>query len=84
MGALFLTMSTGLLDTGKHNPKVHTFCASSFFFWTFIACIYNTILSWLLQKETKEFSEVILILKTVTTILMVVLFILNTIVEGEF
>lgn len=77
MGGLFLTMSTGLLDTGRHNPKVHGFCATAFFSFTFFAMVYNTFISWTLQNMTREFNTFVLTVKTIVTGVMICLFFLN-------
>ena len=43
-----------------------------------MGCTYNTILSWNIQKQTKEFNELTLILKAILNIAMLLLFYLNT------
>lgn len=44
MGAFLLMGSTANIDTGKHNSKWHTFCASKFFILTVASQIYNTLI----------------------------------------
>lgn len=48
--------STANLDTGKKNPKWHTFCASRFFIFTIVALIYNTVIYCIVYKKIKKVS----------------------------
>lgn len=71
-GALCLMGSTATLDTGKHNMKWHTTCATSFFILTILACLYNTFISVMVQRKTRAFKKGGLYVKYFITMLMVV------------
>ena len=50
MGALLLMGNTATIDTGKINTKWHTTCATTFFIFTLVAQVYNTIIYWLIYN----------------------------------
>lgn len=63
MGAFLLMGSTANIDTGKHNSKWHTFCASRFFILTVVAQIYNTYVFTHLYFKHKAVSKILTYLK---------------------
>eukprot|EP00919_Chromeraceae_sp_WS-2016_P011642 GHVR01027203.1.p1 GENE.GHVR01027203.1~~GHVR01027203.1.p1 ORF type:complete len:130 (-),score=0.69 GHVR01027203.1:42-431(-) len=72
MGTFLLMGSTALIDTGIMNVHLHVMCASTFFVFTLIAQLYNTILCWIIHQKTNKLSVTILWVKT---FLVVVIFI---------
>jgi hypothetical protein len=57
MGAMLLMGSTANLDTGKQDGKWHTSCASTFFIFTLLAQIYNTVICWLVYNKVKGINQ---------------------------
>eukprot|EP00919_Chromeraceae_sp_WS-2016_P011641 GHVR01027202.1.p1 GENE.GHVR01027202.1~~GHVR01027202.1.p1 ORF type:complete len:146 (-),score=8.91 GHVR01027202.1:42-479(-) len=72
MGTFLLMGSTALIDTGIMDDDLHVMCASTFFVFTLIAQLYNTILCWIIHQKTNKLSVTILWVKT---FLVVVIFI---------
>lgn len=63
VGACLLMGSTANIDTGKHNSKWHTFCASRFFMLTVAAQIYNTCVFAHLYFKHKAVNKILTYLK---------------------
>jgi hypothetical protein len=63
IGSFFLMGSTANLDTGKRNPKWHTFCASKFFIFTVLSQLLNTALFSKLYFSFKAVSKTLVYLK---------------------
>jgi hypothetical protein len=63
MGAMLLMGSTANLNTGRHHPQWHFFCATRFFLFTVLALIYNTVLYCIIYVQTKKVSLYNLIFK---------------------
>lgn len=69
-GAMFLTASTALIDTGISNEHWHTFCAGSFFIFNIIAVWYHTVVSVILYTKAKAGGQISVILKVVVSLLI--------------
>lgn len=74
MGAFLLMGSTANIDTGKHNSKWHTFCASKFFILTVAAQIYNTCVFAHLYFKYKAVSKVLTYAKIFHLVLVLIQF----------
>lgn len=72
LGALALMGSTATLDTGKHNTDWHVKCATSFFVLTIVASLYNTFITYMVQKNTRSFNRVGLYAKYIVSAFLAV------------
>jgi hypothetical protein len=72
LGGFALMCSTSLLDTGDYKNHLHVLCAVIFFVFTSFACIYNTIISLIIQYHTKKFSWYNLTAKIILTIIIMI------------
>jgi hypothetical protein len=72
MGAVFLTGSTALIDTGKMNEHMHVFCAGNFFAWTLLANFYNGILGVILYRKANMGSLTTVVLKIVMLVALII------------
>jgi hypothetical protein len=71
MGSLLLMGSTANIDTGKMNEDWHSTCASTFFIFTLIAQLYNTIIYWLIYNKIKTINYTNLLYKSFVIFLLV-------------
>jgi len=71
MGAFLLMGSTANIDTGQHNSKWHTECASKFFIFTVLAQLYNTIVFSHLYFVHKAVSKTTTYLKLIHLVLLI-------------
>lgn len=71
MGGMLLMGSTANIDTGKHNSKWHTFCASRFFILTLIAQIYNTVIYSIVHSKTGKINKINLYFKYFLAFLLI-------------
>lgn len=63
-------MSTATIDTGRMDMKLHVKSAGFFFIFNIIACITNTILCYILYKQTKKVATVSIVVKIILSILL--------------
>ena len=68
LGIMALFGNTATIDTGRMNEKWHVTCAGTFFVLTILACLYNTILFWIIYLKIKTVKLWSLILKTILSV----------------
>jgi uncharacterized membrane protein YbjE (DUF340 family) len=64
--------STATLATGKHYIHWHTLCATTFFVLTILACLYNTLMCYLVSRKVHSFENGTMIVKYILTALLTV------------
>ena len=77
LGILALFVNTATIDTGYMNTHLHVLCAGCFFLFTIIACIYNTLIYWVIYLHIKSINFVSLIIKTILVLGMIIQIYLN-------
>lgn len=70
-GAMFLTASTALIDTGKHSTQWHVFCAVTFFILSVLSVWYHTLVSIYLRVVAKGGSLISVAIKSFLSLLLV-------------
>ena len=72
IGAMFLMGSTANIDTGRTHPKWHGHCAVSFFVFTVLALIYNTVIYYIVRSKIGIISQGNLYFKLILLVLTVI------------
>lgn len=78
MGGLFLIVSTMAIDTGRTFDNLHNWCASSFFIFTILACLYNTFICYVLYSKTDRISKISMYTKLAFVFAFLIQFVIGT------
>ena len=72
LGIIALFGNTATIDTGRMNEKWHVTCAGTFFLLTILACLYNTVIFWIIYLNIKTVKVWSLIVKTILSVGLIV------------
>ena len=72
LGIIALFGNTATIDTGRMNEKWHVTCAGTFFVLTILACLYNTILFWIIYFHIKTVKLSSLVVKTILSLALII------------
>lgn len=78
MGGIFLFVSTAAIDTGRTFKHLHNWCASSFFVFTILSCLYNTYICYVLYSKTGKIGRISMYVKIVFVVAFVVQLVLGS------